>query len=337
MGTLDPAHGLDDLFGAVELVPDNYRFQLIGRVKDADQPWLDEWLQHPLVSTRVEIKPQVSYQNIVQEIDRCDVLLAPAGDTIHSLRYRSPLKVFDYMMRGKPIIAADVPSHREILQTGQSTVFTSRGKRNLWLRRFKPSSGSRKSRRRLLSALGIAPRVTLTMDVLAGCLNSSERIMLTPERRAILHYISKMFTLEPHYSPIFFHGIWCLLWRLADYLPGRFGYGVRWAIGRKRLGNLGAYPRFRPRNIFFDGRNVQIGDGFTAGIFNYFSGVGLPLAITCISPILRSSTTDIALITHTPDCLAGIIREPIVINDDVWIGDRVTILGGVIVGRGRAR
>lgn len=123
MGTLDRSHGLDDLFRAVEVLPDNYRFQLIGRIKDSDRRWLDDWLQRPLIRARVQVKPQVGYQDIVQEIDSCDVLLAPAGDTIHSLRYRSPLKVFDYMMRGKPIVAADVPGHREILQAGQNTVF----------------------------------------------------------------------------------------------------------------------------------------------------------------------------------------------------------------------
>lgn len=160
--------------------------------------------------------------------------------------------------------------------------------------------------------------------------------MLTPKRKAILHYILRMFTLEPHYSPVFFHGIWCLLWRLADYVPGRLGYGVRWAIGCKRLGKLGAYPRFRQRNIFYDGRNVQIGDGFTSGIFNYFSGGPITIGdhVHVANFVIFETTGHHFDDPTRPIAEQGIVREPIVINDDVWIGDRVTILGGVVVGQG---
>jgi glycosyltransferase involved in cell wall biosynthesis len=45
-------------------------------------------------------------------------MLLPAGLSRHRSHYVAPLKLFDYMARGKPIVAADVPAHLELLHDG---------------------------------------------------------------------------------------------------------------------------------------------------------------------------------------------------------------------------
>jgi len=55
---------------------------------------------------------------VAAQIDACDIVLQPAGLNTHASRYAAPLKLFDYMARGKPIVAAGVPCHRELLQDG---------------------------------------------------------------------------------------------------------------------------------------------------------------------------------------------------------------------------
>lgn len=116
IGTLDPQHGVEDLFHAVKLLPENFVLRIIGRVRSACETWFNNLIKDHSIINRVELKPHINYPDIIKEIDGCDILLAPAGNTLHSIKYRSPMKIFDYMARGKPIVAAGVPCHLEILQ-----------------------------------------------------------------------------------------------------------------------------------------------------------------------------------------------------------------------------
>ena len=118
IGTVDIEHGIGDLFQAVGLLPENYVLRIVGRVRAGVQAWLDRWMEDPARLRRIELRPPINYSEVMAEIDACDIVLAPAGNTVHSKRYRSPLKLFDYMARGKPIVAAGVPCHLELLQDG---------------------------------------------------------------------------------------------------------------------------------------------------------------------------------------------------------------------------
>ena len=118
IGTVDIEHGIGDLSQAMQMLPENCILRIVGRVRAGAKTWLDQWMENPAGSGRIELRPPVSYSEVAAEIDACDIVLAPVGDTVHSKRYRSPLKLFDYMARGKPIVAAGVPCHLELLQDG---------------------------------------------------------------------------------------------------------------------------------------------------------------------------------------------------------------------------
>ena len=50
-----------------------------------------------------------------------DILILPmTGKEVHTTRYASPNKLFEYMASGKPIIASDLISIREILTNNES-------------------------------------------------------------------------------------------------------------------------------------------------------------------------------------------------------------------------
>lgn len=129
IGTIDEAHGLHDVFEMSDMLPDNYRLLLVGRVIDPD--WLRQWLPGLASTARITYRPHVPYGAVADVIDSCDIVLAPAGSNIHSERYRSPLKIFDYMMRGKAIVAADVPGHRELLDAQQAMFYSPGNPREL--------------------------------------------------------------------------------------------------------------------------------------------------------------------------------------------------------------
>lgn len=118
VGTVDSLHAVRELVDAIKILPDRYALRFVGRIGLDTEVETKQWMKDPILSNRIEFVPPIDYSQVKTEIDGCDILLAPAGSTVHSLRYRSPLKLFDYMARGKPIVAASAPSHKELLEDG---------------------------------------------------------------------------------------------------------------------------------------------------------------------------------------------------------------------------
>ncbi len=119
VGTIDKYRGVDVLLKAMRFLPKNICLHLVGRIPDnEDAEWLGALLSDPTVNSRVKLIGHVPINQIIAEIDRCAIMLQPASGHPFTLRYASPLKSFDYMVRGKPIVAADVPCHRELYQDG---------------------------------------------------------------------------------------------------------------------------------------------------------------------------------------------------------------------------
>jgi glycosyltransferase involved in cell wall biosynthesis len=125
IGTIDQYRGVPILLEAMRFLPQNYVLRIVGRFRqerDVDPSWLKHYLDDPLIGSHVEIKEPVPICEVTDEIDQCDILLLPASSDILDSRYATPQKSFDYMVRGKPIVAGDVPGHREFLKHGKNAI-----------------------------------------------------------------------------------------------------------------------------------------------------------------------------------------------------------------------
>jgi glycosyltransferase involved in cell wall biosynthesis len=125
IGTIDQYRGVHTIVEAMRFLPPNYHLRLVGRIRQEEginPDWLLDYLKDPLISSRVEWINAVPIHAVPEEIDRCDIVIQPASRDIIDSRYASPLKSYDYMVRGKPIVVADVPCHHELFRNGENGI-----------------------------------------------------------------------------------------------------------------------------------------------------------------------------------------------------------------------
>lgn len=115
-GSLFPWKGVYALVDAAKDSP-NLQFWIVGGYKNDI-----ENLQKAAKSlANVRVWGYVLHSEIRNFLNLADVLVLPNSGTYRmSERYTSPLKLFEYMATGKPIVASKLPSIEEILQDGKN-------------------------------------------------------------------------------------------------------------------------------------------------------------------------------------------------------------------------
>jgi glycosyltransferase involved in cell wall biosynthesis len=75
----------------------------------------------------IQFVDRVPNREVVCWISACDVVTIPWPWTEFSAYFTSPLKLFEYMASGVPIVASDLPSIREILRHGENAWLVTPG------------------------------------------------------------------------------------------------------------------------------------------------------------------------------------------------------------------
>jgi glycosyltransferase involved in cell wall biosynthesis len=65
--------------------------------------------------------------NVRASLSRATMLALPNPASAISTRFTSPLKLFEYMAAGRPIVASDLPAFREVLVPGETAVLVTPG------------------------------------------------------------------------------------------------------------------------------------------------------------------------------------------------------------------
>jgi len=83
---------------------------------DPDIAALGERARQLGVAQRVELRGHVPYDRVPDVLAQASVALLPLPDEPVARLFTSPLKLFDYMAAGVPIVASDLPALREVLR-----------------------------------------------------------------------------------------------------------------------------------------------------------------------------------------------------------------------------
>jgi glycosyltransferase involved in cell wall biosynthesis len=104
-------------------LPSNVRLILMGgkqKYRETDRGWLDDLTRRLAVADRVSYRGFVSPPDLPAQLAEADILLLPLGDNAVARYFTSPLKLFEYMATGRPIIAPAYPSITPFLTHGVS-------------------------------------------------------------------------------------------------------------------------------------------------------------------------------------------------------------------------
>jgi glycosyltransferase involved in cell wall biosynthesis len=121
-GHLYPWKGVDVFVRALASAPAVRGLIVGGHPRENDRHRIEQLARDVGVSDRLEITGLIGPTQVAACLSKATMLVLPNTASGTSERFTSPLKLFEYLQIGRPIIASDLPALREVL-TSQTAVF----------------------------------------------------------------------------------------------------------------------------------------------------------------------------------------------------------------------
>ena len=120
--TLGMEKGIKTMIEALPLLVKDIKMVFVGgeELEIKEYKNLTNRLNVPTQCIFINYQP---YLKVVKYIKAMDALVIPFPNLPHYAFYTSPLKLFEYMASGRPIIASDLPALREVLNDKNSLFF----------------------------------------------------------------------------------------------------------------------------------------------------------------------------------------------------------------------
>ena len=126
-GQLHPWKGVDVLVKALREIPDAVLTIVGGLSFERDIYRLKKLVKELMIEDRVRFVGFVPSRDIEKYLEAADVGVIPLTDNVTSRYFTSPLKMFEYMSAGLPIVASDLPTIREVLTDRENAVLIKPG------------------------------------------------------------------------------------------------------------------------------------------------------------------------------------------------------------------
>jgi glycosyltransferase involved in cell wall biosynthesis len=121
--TMGREKGIEDLIRALSLLPPDVKVVLVGSgQQDVVARYRQLAGELGIGSGRLIFVGQVRHKLVPRYLQAADILVVPFPRVEHFARFASPLKLFEYMASGRPIVASDLPAHREVLRQRENAL-----------------------------------------------------------------------------------------------------------------------------------------------------------------------------------------------------------------------
>jgi glycosyltransferase involved in cell wall biosynthesis len=119
--------GVDVLLEAIARVPEADALIVGGHEREPDFERVRTLARNLGIMDRVTFTGLVDPPRVRALLSRATMLALPNPASAISTRFTSPLKLFEYMAAGRPIVASDLPAFREVLVPGETAVLVPPG------------------------------------------------------------------------------------------------------------------------------------------------------------------------------------------------------------------
>ena len=126
-GHLYPWKGVDLVIEAVAALPDTRGLIIGGHEKEPDLARVKAFAEQLNCASRVTFTGLIPPAEVAARLREADVLTLPNPSSAISSEFTSPLKLFEYMASGRPIVASDLPSLREVLKDRENALLVEPG------------------------------------------------------------------------------------------------------------------------------------------------------------------------------------------------------------------
>lgn len=126
-GHLYPWKGADVFVRALALTPGIDGLIVGGHPGESDVERVRHLVRELGLESRVTITGLVPPREVRDRLAAASVLVLPNTASAISERYTSPLKLFEYLMIGRPIVASDFPAIREVLEDRRTALLVPPG------------------------------------------------------------------------------------------------------------------------------------------------------------------------------------------------------------------
>jgi glycosyltransferase involved in cell wall biosynthesis len=126
-GQLYPWKGVDVLVEAMARIPDARLVILGGFEGERDMARVRSLVDARGLASRTDMLGTVPQSRVAEELKAARVVAVPFLRSCMTERHTSPIKAFEAMAAGRPIVASDLPSTREILRNGDDALLVPPG------------------------------------------------------------------------------------------------------------------------------------------------------------------------------------------------------------------
>ena len=126
-GHLYPWKGVGVLLEALARLPGIKGLIVGGHAMEKDLGRLQHDAAHLSIAERVQFTGMLEPGTVAGYLSTANVLVLPNTATRISERYTSPLKLFEYLAAGRPIVASDLPALREVVTADVDAVLVRPG------------------------------------------------------------------------------------------------------------------------------------------------------------------------------------------------------------------